>query len=150
MRDGNSTAQPDLRRTPETSRLGDDALDALTRSFHEIIETVGEDPERQGLLKTPGRAARAFEFLTQGYRQSVEEMVNQAVFDSDANEIILVKDIELYSMCEHHLLPFIGRRTSPTSRTAKSSASRKWRASSISSRAAFRSRSSSQRRSPTR
>ncbi len=109
MLDGNSTAVPDVRRTPETSRLTDDQLDDLTGSFREIIETVGEDPERQGLQKTPARAARAFEFLTQGYRQSVEEVVNQAVFDSDANEIILVKDIELYSMCEHHLLPFTGR-----------------------------------------
>ncbi len=58
---------------------------------------------------TPARAARAMEFLTQGYRQSVEEIVNNAIFDSEASEIILVKDIELYSMCEHHLLPFIGR-----------------------------------------
>jgi GTP cyclohydrolase I len=109
MGEVNSAAQPDLRRTPEASRLSDEQLETLTGSFREIIETVGEDPERQGLLKTPARAARAFEFLTQGYRQSVEEVVNQAVFDSDANEIILVKDIELYSMCEHHLLPFTGR-----------------------------------------
>ena len=107
--DANSAVIPDARRTPEASRLGDDQLDNLTDSFRSIIETVGEDPERQGLLKTPARAARAFEFLTQGYRQTVEEVVNQAVFDSDANEIILVKDIELYSMCEHHLLPFTGR-----------------------------------------
>ena len=109
MRDGNSTAGGDARRTPEASRLGEDQLDRLTQSFHDIIETVGEDPQRQGLLKTPARAARAFEFLTQGYRQTVEQVVNEAVFDSDANEIILVKDIELYSMCEHHLLPFTGR-----------------------------------------
>jgi GTP cyclohydrolase IA len=109
MREGNLNGGVDLRRTPDASRLPDEALGGLTRSFREIIETIGEDPERQGLLKTPARAARAFEFLTQGYRQSVEEVVNEAVFDSDANEIILVKDIELYSMCEHHLLPFTGR-----------------------------------------
>ncbi|MBA2272092.1 MAG: GTP cyclohydrolase I FolE [Chthoniobacterales bacterium] len=109
MRDGTLGGDVDLRRTPEPSRLGDKALTDLTGSFREIIETIGEDAERQGLLKTPARAARAFEFLTQGYRQSVEGVVNDAVFDSDANEIILVKNIELYSMCEHHLLPFIGK-----------------------------------------
>ncbi len=95
--------------TRQTSRLDGARLDALANSFREILEAIGEDAERQGLLKTPGRAARAFEFLTQGYRQSVEEIVNNAIFDSDASEIILVKDIELYSMCEHHFLPFVGR-----------------------------------------
>ena len=93
----------------QTSRLEEEQLDVLSESFHKILEAVGEDALRQGLKKTPIRAARAFEFLTQGYRQSVEEIVNGAIFDSDASEIILVKDIELYSMCEHHLLPFIGR-----------------------------------------
>ena len=97
------------RFTRETSRLDEQQLDALSESFHEILKAVGEDASRQGLLKTPDRAARAFEFLTQGYRQRVEDIVNGAIFDSDASEIILVKDIELYSMCEHHLLPFIGR-----------------------------------------
>lgn len=81
----------------------------MSRAYRELIEAIGEDPHRQGLLKTPDRAARALEFLTQGYRQSVEEIVNDAIFDSEASEIVLVKDIELYSMCEHHLLPFIGR-----------------------------------------
>jgi GTP cyclohydrolase I len=97
------------RFTREASRLEEEQLDALSEAFHQILEAVGEDVSRQGLLKTPVRAARAFEFLTQGYRQCVEDIVNGAIFDSDASEIILVKDIELYSMCEHHLLPFIGR-----------------------------------------
>ena len=81
----------------------------MERSFHDLLEAVGEDPQREGLLKTPNRAARAFEFLTNGYRQNLDDIVNDAIFDSDASEIILVKDIELYSMCEHHLLPFIGK-----------------------------------------
>lgn len=92
-----------------SDRLEVEQLDSLADSFREILEAVGEDISRQGLARTPLRAARAFEFLTQGYRQCVEDVVNNAIFDSDASEIILVKDIELYSMCEHHLLPFIGR-----------------------------------------
>ena len=84
-------------------------LTGMEESFRCLLESVGEDPERQGLLRTPHRAARAFDFLTNGYRQSLDELVNNAIFDSDASEIVLVKDIELYSMCEHHLLPFVGR-----------------------------------------
>lgn len=82
--------------------------DILAEAFATLITGVGEDLTRQGLVKTPARAARAFEFLTQGYAQNVGEIVNNALFDSEASEIVLVKDIELYSMCEHHLLPFIG------------------------------------------
>jgi len=91
------------------NRLTETKLDALAQSYRNLLEAIGEDPERQGLQRTPIRAARALEFLTQGYRRNLDEIVNDAIFDSDASEIILVKDIELYSLCEHHLLPFIGR-----------------------------------------
>ena len=97
------------RLTIERNRLGENRLTELERIFGDLLDAVGEDRQRQGLAKTPGRAARSFEFLTQGYRQCVEDVVNGAIFDSDASEIVMVKDIELYSMCEHHLLPFIGR-----------------------------------------
>jgi len=81
----------------------------LCKLYEEIIKGVGEDPARDGLRNTPERAAQAMQYLTRGYRQSVEEVVNNAIFDTDNDEMILVKDIELYSLCEHHLLPFIGR-----------------------------------------
>ena len=81
----------------------------LARAYRELIAGVGEDPEREGLRRTPLRAARALEFLTRGYGQSVADVVNDALFETDLDEIVLVKDIELYSLCEHHLLPFVGK-----------------------------------------
>ena len=81
----------------------------LAKHYRQIIEGLGEDPEREGLRDTPKRAAKAMQFLNHGYQQSLEEIVNGAVFASETDEMVLVKDIELYSMCEHHLLPFIGK-----------------------------------------
>ena len=81
----------------------------MEESWAKIIESIGEDLERPGLVDTPRRAAKAFEFLTRGYGQSVEEVVNEALFPSDSSEMILVQDVEMYSLCEHHLLPFIGK-----------------------------------------
>jgi GTP cyclohydrolase I len=81
----------------------------LSSMFREIISGVGEDPSREGLVHTPERAARALQFLTRGYRQTLKEVVNDAIFDSENDEMILVKDIEVYSLCEHHLLPFLGK-----------------------------------------
>ncbi len=77
--------------------------------YRQILINIGEDINRDGLRDTPRRAAKAMEFLTQGYRQDIKEVINNALFDADVTEMILVKDIELYSMCEHHLLPFIGK-----------------------------------------
>jgi GTP cyclohydrolase I len=94
---------------PAKARIDNQSREALQDAYRNLLEAIGEDPDRQGLLRTPIRAALALEFLTQGYRQNLDEIVNDAIFDSEASEIILVKDIELYSLCEHHLLPFIGR-----------------------------------------
>jgi GTP cyclohydrolase I len=81
----------------------------LTNIYENLIRGIGEDPAREGLIKTPDRAARALEYLTRGYQQTLDEVVNNAIFESDNDEMILVKDIEMYSLCEHHLLPFIGK-----------------------------------------
>src|SRR5436190_18752988 len=91
------------------NKIDQENLEALEEAYRNLLEAIGEDREREGLRRTPIRAARALEFLTQGYRQDLDDIINDAVFESDASEIILVKDIELYSLCEHHLLPFIGR-----------------------------------------
>ncbi len=79
-----------------------------TKLYEALITSVGEDIHRDGLVKTPERASKAFQFLTQGYKQSLDEVVNGAIFESDNDEMVIVKNIELYSMCEHHLLPFVG------------------------------------------
>lgn len=81
----------------------------LTDLYRSILEHVGEDPGRDGLLGTPARAARAISFLTKGYGENVDDVVNNALFESDLDEIVIVKDIELYSLCEHHILPFLGK-----------------------------------------
>jgi GTP cyclohydrolase I len=84
--------------------------DATTEQIYtELLARIGEDPTRDGLLATPRRMEKSMAFLTQGYHQSIEEVLHNALFDVDYDEMVMVRDIEFYSMCEHHLLPFFGR-----------------------------------------
>ena len=86
----------------------------MDEHFRAIISAVGEEPDREGLVDTPERAAAAFRHLTRGYSQTVEGVVGRGVFASDTDEMVVVKNIELYSLCEHHMLPFWGNAMSAT------------------------------------
>ena len=81
----------------------------LEELFTKILQNLGEDPSRQGLVKTPLRAAKAMEFLTSGYHQEIDAILNEAIFDENFDEMVIVKEIEFYSLCEHHILPFWGK-----------------------------------------
>ncbi len=87
----------------------EESMNGLVKIYKDVLEQLGEDPEREGLLKTPERVAKAMQFLTQGYYQDAESIINSAKFHEPVSEMIVVKDIEIYSMCEHHMLPFIGK-----------------------------------------
>lgn len=77
--------------------------------YKKIISALGEDPNREALIKTPQRAAKAMKFMTRGYKQNIDEIINNAIFNAECKDMVICKNIELYSMCEHHLLPFIGK-----------------------------------------
>lgn len=81
----------------------------LIADYEDMLNRLGEDPEREGLVKTPERAAKAMQYLTQGYEMNAEEILRSAMFKEDYSEMVIVKDIELYSLCEHHMLPFFGK-----------------------------------------
>jgi GTP cyclohydrolase I len=86
-----------------------DITEGLEKHYHNVIELIGEDVRREGLIKTPHRVAKAMQFMTQGYRQDAIALLNSARFKEEVSEMVIVKDIELYSMCEHHMLPFFGK-----------------------------------------
>lgn len=93
----------------KTEEYDENTTSILSKSYRESIAALGEDPDREGLLKTPERIAKAMQFLTQGYNQDARAIIESARFHEDVSEMIIVKDIELYSMCEHHMLPFYGK-----------------------------------------
>ena len=92
-----------MSETPDTSKK-----QLLASHAKEMIKLIGEDPNRQGLKQTPERFAKALEYLTQGYHQNLTEIINDALFDTTIDDMVIIKDIEFYSLCEHHMLPFIG------------------------------------------
>ncbi|PIO29453.1 hypothetical protein AB205_0183700 [Aquarana catesbeiana] len=90
-------------------QLDQERLPVLEGAYNTILQELGEDPERDGLLKTPLRAAKAMQFFTKGYNENIDDILNNAIFDENHDEIVIVKDIDVFSLCEHHLVPFFGK-----------------------------------------
>jgi len=93
----------------KTEEYNEQVTNDLAANYRSVIGHLGEDPEREGLLKTPERVAKAMQFITQGYEMDAREILNSAKFHESYSEMVIVKDIELYSLCEHHMLPFFGK-----------------------------------------
>ncbi|WP_347278012.1 GTP cyclohydrolase I FolE [Alkalinema sp. FACHB-956] len=104
-----SSLEAELTRNTLREEGDADYFASMESAVREMLIGVGEDPNREGLLKTPKRVAKAMQFLTSGYSQSLEELLNGAIFDEGHNEMVLVRDINFFSLCEHHMLPFMGR-----------------------------------------
>ncbi|KAE8586590.1 hypothetical protein XENTR_v10021708 [Xenopus tropicalis] len=100
------TWREERARSEEDNELN---LPSLATAYGTILRALGEDPGRQGLLKTPWRAATAMQYFTKGYQETISDVLNDAIFDEDHDEMVIVKDIDMFSMCEHHLVPFIGK-----------------------------------------
>ncbi|XP_031606599.1 GTP cyclohydrolase 2 [Oreochromis aureus] len=101
-----------VHRHHETSRKeseDESRLPALEAAYTDILRHLGEDTDREGLLRTPLRAAKAIQFLTKGYHETIDDILNNAIFDEDHDEMVIVKDIDMFSLCEHHMVPFFGK-----------------------------------------
>ncbi|KAI9011140.1 hypothetical protein BC832DRAFT_529304, partial [Gaertneriomyces semiglobifer] len=96
-------------RKHESEEARQARLEKMAESIRTVLECVGEDPTREGLLKTPMRYARALMFFTQGYEQNMTDIINEAVFEEDHDEMVIVKNVDIFSMCEHHMVPFVGK-----------------------------------------
>ena len=99
----------DIEGYVKIDRYNPELISSLSGHYHEVLKQLGEKPEREGLLKTPERVAKAMLYLTQGYDLDAKEILNSAMFKEDYSQMVIVKDIEVYSMCEHHMLPFFGK-----------------------------------------
>lgn len=97
------------KKYQKSEQYNEETVDNISRLYRGIIENLGEDASREGLIKTPDRAAKAMHYLTQGYEQDASAILQSALFKEEYSEMVIVKDIELYSMCEHHILPFFGK-----------------------------------------
>lgn len=102
-----SITEPPLEKKPK--QTDPDAMEKMTKACRTILQCIGEDPDREGLIKTPARWAKALLFMTHGYNQTCQEVTNGAVFSEDHDEMVVVRNIDIHSLCEHHMVPFTGR-----------------------------------------